>query len=312
MLVETRVVAFAASMSAEAVRFLVNPAAGRGAGKAHLNELRTLASRANAGFVVTRDAADLVDHARRAVADGITRLVVAGGDGTQHWAAQALAGTDCALAVVPLGTGNDLAATLRLPSDLEPAVRQALTGPVRSIDLVRVGDRYAIGYVGVGFDAEVARFANREVKLLRGPLVYFYAVIHTLITFEPPSFTVESDHGHFSGRAMFVVAANLPRFGGGMLIAPDAAIDDGLLDLVILREVSRPGLLRVFPKVYGGRHVDHPAVSIERTTKVTITVDREMSVYGGGEPLTTAVAGEPITVAVAAGALRVVAGAVAP
>lgn len=289
------------------VRFLLNPAAGRGAGAAHIHRLRILASRAGAGLVSSKGAADLAEQARRAAADGVERLVVAGGDGTMHHVAQGLVGTDCALGVVPLGSGNDLAGTLGIPPELEPAVERALTGPVRRMDLARVGETWCIGYAGVGFDSEVTRFAN-EVKILRGPLIYLYSVIHTLATFKPPTMRIEHDEGTFEGKAMFVVAANLPRFGGGMKIAPEARIDDGLLDLVIVREVSRRTLLNVFPRVYTGSHVTHPAVTLVRTARVSITLDREMTLYGGGEPVQPAPAGTPITVLAVPRALAVIGG----
>jgi diacylglycerol kinase (ATP) len=287
------------------VRFLLNPAAGRGAGAAHIHRLRILASRAGAGLASSKSAVDLVEQARRAVADGVERLIVAGGDGTMHHVAQGLAETGCALGVVPLGSGNDLAGTLGIPRNLDAAVEQALNGPVRRMDLARVGETWCIGYAGVGFDSEVTRFAN-QVKLLRGPLIYPYAVLHTLATFKPPSMRIEHDAGVFEGRAMFVVAANLPRFGGGMKIAPDARIDDGLLDLVIVSEVSRLALLNVFPKVYSGSHVTHPAVTLVRTARVSITLDRDMTLYGGGEPVQPASTGTPVTVEAVAGALAVV------
>jgi diacylglycerol kinase (ATP) len=287
------------------VRFLLNPAAGRGAGAAHIHRLRILASRAGAGLVSSKSAADLAEQARRAAADGVERLIVAGGDGTMHHVAQGLAGTDCALGVVPLGSGNDLAGTLGIPPELEPAVERALTGPVRRMDLARVGETWCIGYAGVGFDSEVTRFAN-EVKVLRGPFIYLYSELHTLATFKPPTMRIEHDQGTFEGKAMFVVAANLPRFGGGMKIAPDARIDDGLLDLVIVREVSRVTLLNVFPKVYTGRHVTHPAVTLVRTARVSITLDREMTLYGGGEPVQPAPAGVAVTVEAVPRALAVI------
>lgn len=288
------------------IRFLVNPASGRGTGRAHLDRIRVLASRHGAGLVVTRKVSDLWEQARRAAEDGVERLLVAGGDGTMHLAIQGLAGSECALGVIPLGTGNDFAGTLAVPPELEPAVERALTGDIRSIDLIRVGETYSVSYVGAGFDSEVTRYANEGVKLLRGPLVYFYAVIHTLITFVPPRMRVVHDGGTFEGKVMFAVVNNLPRFGGGMRIAPDAKIDDGLLDLVIVKEVPKPVLLSIFPKVYTGKHVGHPAVEVVRTTRAEITVDRAMTMYGGGEPLRPMVAGEPVAVEVVPGGLRVV------
>ncbi|HVT60947.1 MAG TPA: diacylglycerol kinase family protein [Thermoanaerobaculia bacterium] len=290
---------------AGSIRFLLNPAAGRGAAAAHLHELRRFASRLGAGLVVSRSGADVTEQARRAAADGVERLLVAGGDGTMHQAAQGLAGSECALGVVPLGTGNDLAGTLGVPAKTSEAVERALAGGVRRIDLARVGETWCVGYAGVGFDSEVTRFAN-QVRRLRGPLVYVYAVLHTLATFKAPAIEVDYDGGRFTGRAMFVVAANLPRFGGGMRIAPAARIDDGLLDLVIVRELSRAALLAVFPKVYSGKHVGHPAVTLVRTRRARITLDRPMTMYGGGEPVTPMAAGEAATVEVVPGALAVV------
>jgi diacylglycerol kinase (ATP) len=294
------------------VRFLLNPAAGRWAAAARLARLRLLASAAGAGLVVSKSGEDVAVQARRAVEDGVSRLVVAGGDGTMHQAAQGLAGSACALGVVPLGTGNDLAGTLGVPAGLDAAVAHALAAPVRRIDLLHVGkngengEKVSIGYAGVGFDSAVTRFANEEVKRLRGPLVYFYAVLHTLATFTPPTLRVEHDGGVFAGRAMFAVVANLPRFGGGMRIAPDARPDDGWLDLVIVHELSRLALLAVFPRVYRGTHVNHPAVEIHRTRRAAITLDRQMTLYGGGEPIATRPAGQPYLIEIMPAALAVV------
>jgi diacylglycerol kinase (ATP) len=287
------------------VRFLVNPAAGRGTGKANLDHIRVLASKLGAGLCVSRKVSDLAEQARRAAEDGVERLLVAGGDGTMHHAIQGLAGTACALGVIPLGSGNDLAGTLGVPPDLEVAVERAIRGEIRRIDLARVGETYCVGYAGVGFDSEVTRFAN-ETKILRGPLIYFYSVIHTLITFVPPCMRVVWDGGEFEGKVMFAVVNNLPRFGGGMRIAPDARIDDGLLDLVIVKEIPKSTLLSVFPKVYNGKHVGHPAVRMARTTRAEITIDRTMMMYGGGEPLREVKAGEPVVVEVVPGGLAVV------
>jgi len=287
------------------VRFLVNPSSGRGTGRANLDRIRILASKLGAGLCVSRKVGDLAEQARRAAEDGVERLLVAGGDGTMHHAVQGLAGTSCALGVIPLGSGNDLAGTLGIPPDVDAAVERAVSGEIRRIDLARVGETYSVSYAGVGFDSEVTRYAN-EMKILRGPLIYFYAVIHTLVTFVPPRMRIVHDAGEFEGRVMFTVVSNLPRFGGGMKIAPEASIDDGLLDLVIVKEVPKPVLLSIFPKVYNGRHVGHPAVQIVRTRRAEITIDRTMTMYGGGEPLRVVEAGEPVAVEVVPGGLGVV------
>ena len=105
---------------------------------------------------------------------------------------------------------------------------------------------------------------------------------------------------------MFAVVNNLPRFGGGMRIAPEARIDDGLLDLVIVREIPKSTLLSIFPKVYSGKHVGHPAVTMVRTRRAEITIDRAMTMYGGGEPLLPMEAGVPVAVEVVPGGLAIV------
>lgn len=286
------------------IRFLVNPSSGRGAGARHLDRLRILASHYGAGMAVSRSASDLPMQAYRAAQDGVERLVVVGGDGTMHFALQGLAGSDCAMGVVPLGSGNDLAGSLGVPTKLDEAVERAISGPIRKIDLIRVGPMFSASYVGVGFDSEVTRAAS-QVRHLRGPLIYAWAVIKTLASFKPPHLRVEHDGGVFEGKAMFAVAANLPRFGGGMQIAPGARIDDGLLDLVIVREISKAGLLRVFPKVYSGKHASHPAVEILRTRRAVLSIDRPMVLYGGGEPIRPMAPGDRAELEVLPGALAV-------
>jgi len=292
------------------LRFLVNPAAGRGAGARRLPRLAALAAELGAGPPrVSAGTDDLAREARSAAGEGIERLLVAGGDGTVHHVAQGLAGSACTLGLIPLGSGNDLAGTLGLPRRLDEAVRRAATGPVRRIDLLRAGGRVAVGYVGLGFDAEVARRAaappGTRPGLVRGPLIYPWAVLSTLAGFEPPRLRVTWEGGAFDGAAMFAVCANLPRFGGGMRIAPAARIDDGLLDLVVVRAVPRRTLLAVFPKVYRGRHVGHPAVTIARTPWAEVAADRPLDLYGGGEPMHRLAPGAPVRVEVVPGGLAV-------
>lgn len=287
-----------------AVRFLINPGARNGAARAALDHLRVLAARAGAGLVVSRRLSDLSEQARRAAEDGVERLLVVGGDGTMHHVAQGLAGTATALGVIPMGTGNDLALALGTPRGVDEAVRHALTAPLRRIDLIRAGGMYCVGYAGAGFDSEVAVRAN-QVRWGRGRWIYPWAALRTLAGFKPPFAKVTWDGGAFEGRVMFVDVTNLPSYGGGMLIAPSAKIDDGLLEILIVREVSRLTFLTVFPKVYKGNHVGHPCFLLETARRVEIEFDRPVDLYGGGEPIRPVPAGEKIVLEVMAGGLGV-------
>lgn len=255
---------------------------------------------------VSRSAEDLTEQARQAEKDGVERLLVVGGDGSFHYVAQGLVGARCALGVVPAGRGNDFAAELSIPSSLEAAVRFALDGPINSIDLGRAGDRYFTGYFGVGFDSEAAHIAQTAPAFLFGPLPYIYGVLRTLVTFRPPVLTVDREGEAFEDRAIFAVVCNISRFGGGMKIAPAACMDDGVLDLVVARELTRLQILRVFPKVYSGDHIHHPAVQTSRLRSARIGVDRPLIMACDGEPMGRLSEGE-IEVSIVPGALRVVA-----
>lgn len=311
-----------------AARVLVNPAAGRGAARRALPELaRWVEERADPflDLVVTRSRDELSAQAARAVEQGVERLLVAGGDGTLHHVLGPLAHSPTALAVLPVGSGNDTAATLGMSKRLPEAFRQALEGPVRTFDLGRVrrsdgsDPRWFVGVAGVGFDSEVGRTILETEenptglgRFVRGSALYVYGVLRTLGSFRAPRLTLqrldpESGGGRWEGEVMLVAFGNTHRFGGGMRIAPEAKPDDGLLDVVLVRKVSKPTLLRVFPKVYRGTHLAHPAVETFRAREVGVGLDREMRVLGDGE-LMQAVGGESGEVVVEAvpGALQVV------
>ena len=289
------------------IRFLVNPASGGGKGRRAMPKLRSLAAATGGELYVSRDAADLSARARQAGDEGVERLIVAGGDGTFHHVVQGLTGTECALGLVPLGRGNDLANTLGISAVLEEAVERALEGSIRRMDVGQVGDRYFAVYCGVGFDSEVARFVHKKPRRALGRAVYAYGVLRTLIGFNAPALEVEHQEGRFRGHSTFVVASNCPVFGGGMRIAPEALIGDGKLDLVLVEKISRLELLRLFPKVYWGRHVGHPAITIVRTERARISVDRTMAMYADGEPALE-VGSDPIEIRILPSALKVVAG----
>lgn len=274
----------------------------------HRAELEALARRHGVSWEATDSPADLTARAARAVAEGVERLLVAGGDGSQHLAVQGVIETETALAPLPLGSGDDLAASLGVPPSLEEAFAFLLQAPTGAIDAIRCADRtdfdalfearreagrarhgtprptFAAGVASVGFDAAVSATANRMRRAPRS-LLYPLAALRTLAGFRMPRFSLRWDTGGWSGPGLFVAVANTPRYGGGMRVAPEARPDDGMLDLVVVERVSRATVLRLFPRIYSGRHVGHPKVHVLRSRSVDLVADRPLPAQGDGEAL---------------------------
>ena len=169
---------------------LVNPAAASGRGA---SRLKGLAEPAGVQTVVTRDAADLTERARLAAEEGRDRVIVAGGDGTVHYAVRALAGTDCALGLVPTGSGNDLARVMGLEFDPARALATAVSGRPKRVDVGYVDGLPFAGVVGLGFVGEVNQYANERTGWPQGRWTYPYAVLRTLHRFQPPVLRLEHD-----------------------------------------------------------------------------------------------------------------------
>jgi len=284
------------------VRLLLNPASGRGSASTRL----AAALRSERVEVIeTADPSEMTAQARRAADEGLDRVLVGGGDGAVHYAIQGLAGSDCALGIVPVGSGNDLARALGIELDLDAALRRAVQGSPKAIDLGRIGDRVFAGVLGLGIDGDVCRIVQEQPAWVPGSAAYAYAVLRSLMGFRPPRLRVEYEDGAYEGRVLLAGLANSPFFGGGMRIAPGALLDDGWLDLVIVEQVSLPTLLRVFPRVYRGRHLSHPAVHCARVRRASLHADPPRTFYADGEPLMDS-QDSPTPVEIWPAALRVV------
>lgn len=292
------------------VGLLINPTAGRHRGEAIGTRVADLLEAAGRHVVdlTGLDAARAEAKARRAVADReVDLLVVAGGDGSAGLGANICADTDVPLGLVAVGTANDNARELGLPvRDVEASVARILTGRTRRIDLGRVSTddgtrvRDYLGVLSCGFDAVVNERANR-MHWPRGPQRYNLAVLRELPVFRPITYQLSVDGHEREIRGMLVCIANGPAFGGGMQVAPEADVEDGLLDVVIVRDIPVPTFLAVFPRVFTGTHTSHPAVEIVRGRRVRLATQGIVT-YADGER----VAPLPLTVEAAPGALSIV------
>ena len=223
--------------------------------------------------------------ARFAALDGFDVVAAAGGDGTVGEVANGLIGTNAALAVIPLGTGNDFSRAVGIGTDLERAVTVAVRGSVGPIDLGRGPHGFFINIAGCGFDAIVAREVNTGFKMLRGTVAYLAAVIKTLITFKPVPMEIVIDGERHELKAMLCAIANARCYGGGMMVAPNASWTDGLLDVVVVGDVSVFEFLKTFPKVFKGTHLSHPKVHSWRGREITVHTSVPIPVLADGEDL---------------------------
>jgi diacylglycerol kinase (ATP) len=290
--------------STREIALLTNPTSGKGRGArardAALPRLR------DAGFVVRdvegRDADEAQDLAHQCVAAGVEALVVVGGDGMVHLAVQALAGTDTSLGIIPAGTGNDVARYFDIPrKDAVAAADRVIASTPRRIDLARSGTRYFVTVLAAGFDAIVNERANK-MTWPRGQMRYNLATLAELRVFEPLPYTLELDGEPRRLDAMLVAVGNGPSFGGGLRITEGAVLDDGMLDVVMIKPMSKPGLIRTYPKLFKGTHVTHPQYEHHLARSVTVAAPGIVS-YADGERF-----GElPLTIECAPGALSVLA-----
>lgn len=262
---------------------LSNPTSGGGAGQryreltiAHLHE------KSIEFEDITCDSyAEAKESLRRSLSKEVAGVIVVGGDGMVHLAAQELAHTHIPLALVPAGTGNDFARTLgyNLESPLE-SLEYALQNSPIAVDLGLANGEFFAEILSTGFDSVVNERANK-FRRIQGRMKYNIAILLVLSTFQPKLYRFRVDGVTFESKAMLIAVSNGVSYGGGMRITPDASIDDGQFDVMILGPVSRLEFLRVFPKVFSGSHISHPAVKILRGREVE--VHAEAIAYADGE-----------------------------
>jgi YegS/Rv2252/BmrU family lipid kinase len=281
---------------------LMNPTAAGGKPLRMLPSLQQELSNAGAEHRVieTRDMAHATHAARDASGRGEV-VVALGGDGLVGKLAGALSDT-AALGVVPAGRGNDFARALGIPEDVPGATRVLLEGVRKALDLGEANGNPFACIASLGYDSDANRIAN-EAKLVRGNMVYAYAAVRALLAWKPARFTVRLDGREHRFEGYTVAAANTGYYGGGMHMAPGADPSDGLLDVIMVEQISKLKFVANLPKVFKGTHVDEPTISVHRAREVEITADRPFDVYADGDPLTTL----PATVRLVRGGLSVIA-----
>jgi diacylglycerol kinase (ATP) len=260
-----------------------NPMSGRGRSGTKWATVEGQFKAAGATIFLTERSGHATELARRA--EGL--IVAVGGDGTVSEVAEALIGTDQPMAVIPLGTGNDLARSLGFGTDIEKAAEAALNGEPWRIDAYRwtCGGQqgHGVNIAGCGFDAVVAARINEGYRWIRGTQAYIAAMLESLVRYQPAPVQICVDGESLETTAMLIAVANAQSYGGGMRVAPNAGLDDGLLDVVVVQGLPKLQFLKAFPQVFKGTHVDHPRVRVLRGRYVEIQATPSLPFLVDGE-----------------------------
>ena len=276
----------------------LNPTAGRGRAKRHLPRILELLEQAGIHVEVhqSTDVGDLENQVQGAVSSGTTQLIVAGGDGSVHEAVNGIMSADggAALAVIPVGTGNDFAKAAGIPLDWEAATtllarRVADGAHPRNIDLGRMNDRWFANGAGIGLAAKVTQIA-RSYRWPIGDLVYLAAIFRAMLDgIATPEILIRSDELQWDGPLTLANVSNGPWVGGMFHIAPMAKNDDGVLDLLIAAPVTRRRILQLLPKLMRGTHMRETEIVHASVRRVTVSASTAVPSHLDGEvqPLQT-------------------------
>jgi diacylglycerol kinase (ATP) len=268
------------------MEIIVNRQAGHGAGPRKVKGFNRLISRRglDCTLLETRYSGHATLLARRLAQRNRLRIGVMGGDGTISEVINGLSGSNVELAIIPIGTGNDVARSLGLPIDNPSVLLEiALEGVSKEVDVAEAGGRSFISVLGAGFPVEVAAEANR-IKRLRGSPVFLLAMCKALTKMRVQKARLELDDRILELEFTSLLVQNTPSTGGGLLVAPNAALDDGLLDIVVVDTISKAKLMLNLPRLYQGTHLDHPNFTLYRSKAVKIYSSNSVSLMVDGDP----------------------------
>jgi YegS/Rv2252/BmrU family lipid kinase len=265
--------------------FIINPTAGHGRTNNAYGLIKEYLSDKGIDFEYrfTSGPGQAEELAREAVSEGFTHVISVGGDGTSHEIVSGLMGSSTVFGIVPSGSGNDFPKAASIPLDTKLAVETLFSGRERAFDIGKLGDKYFINGLGIGLDGAVShRF--KKLKLLRGQLGYLLGSVQEALTFKGFPVYLKVDDWEYSGNVLLTGASNGLYQGGKFKLAPEARIDDGLLDFHIIKDMSIINRLVKIPKVLEGSHADLDEVEIKRAVRMDITLESTVPAHMDGEP----------------------------
>jgi len=285
-------------MSLLHAKIIINPVAGAKSTRRKWSRIRRLLKHVGLSFdyEYTEGVGHAIELARAAASDGYRYLVAVGGDGTVNEVANGIlssTNSTTPLGIVSTGTGSDFVRSVGIPRDYASACSfltssRRLLIDVGVVEYQRQGQtlkRFFVNAAGVGFDAAVVETTERLPKYFGGTIPYLAGLMRTLFGYRNKSVVLRIDDKVESSRILSVVVSNGCYLGGGMHMAPEASLNDSLLDVVVIGDVGKFELLKALPMVYKGTHGTHPKVSIEKASNITVKSSERMLVHADGELL---------------------------
>ncbi len=267
--------------------FIVNPAAGKGKGLKLIPEIRKILTekKQEYGIEITERPGHAQELARIHGGKGESRIYSVGGDGTLNEVLNGMVGMDSSLAVIPCGSGNDFIRSLTSRWSIEDIVERTIDGSEKSIDVIKVNERYFINIASVGFDAEVVYNARKIKKIpgLPGSVAYILGILSTVFKYGGSHMHINIDGNRIDKKLLLTAVANGRYYGGGMLPVPAARIEDGLIDICTVDAISKVKILAFFPKLIKGTHGDMKEVSFYKGKRVEIASNHDMTINTDGE-----------------------------
>ena len=274
------------------IKLILNPTTNHGRSVQIAADLRPLTAEYEAEWSGTDYPGHAIELARQAGDEGYDLVIAVGGDGTVHEVVNGLMQVPenkrPGLGIVPVGSGNDFAHILGIPTNPAQALQSAINGQPRSLDMASVRDEknrleYFNNTIGIGFDAAVNAY-TRKIKRIHGFMMYFVALIQTIFRrFDALDMHVETDQETWDLNALMLAVGNGPREGGGFIVTPEAKLDDGILNYVTIRKISRLMMLRLVPEVMNGTHGRFKDVRMGTCRRMSVSCKQPLVVHCDGE-----------------------------
>lgn len=254
------------------ILFIINPVAGSGKSKEYIKIIKEKMEFENIDFdiKISNSIGNVEEISLNADDEIYTDIVSVGGDGTLFETINGMANKKVNLGIIAGGTGNDFIRSVEIPTDIYEALEIIKNGKIKDIDLGMVNGKYFINVVSFGIDGEIVRITDKIKKYIKGSAAYLSATLKSLVVYKAKSMLIEIDGVKYHREAYLVAVGNGKYFGGGMKVLPNAEIDDELLDICIVKKMSKVKLIALFPSIFSGKHISIKGVEYFKGKKVSI------------------------------------------